>query len=80
MPSSTELMLAAQFDGLAAVLRSLISELDSTNAGMRQKLARSAAADIRERTKDLKSDAARNVMLATAAITCGVPIGSLAGQ
>jgi septal ring factor EnvC (AmiA/AmiB activator) len=80
MSSSTELMLAPQFDGLAAVLRALVSELESANTGVRQKLARAAATDIRARMKDANRDAARDVMLATAAITCGVPIGSLAGN
>jgi hypothetical protein len=80
MPSSTEIMLAPQFDGLAAVLRAILSELDSGNNGLRQELARRAGADIRARTKDFKNDEARQVMLATVAITCGVPIGLLAGQ
>jgi hypothetical protein len=80
MPSSTEVMLAPQFDGLAAVLRALIAELATDNDDLRKKLARAAAADIRAKVPDQKHEAARNVMLAVAAITCGVPIGSLAGQ
>jgi hypothetical protein len=80
MESTEEMMLTPQFDGLAAVIRAIVSELAEDNTGLRQKLARAAAADIRNRTQGLKSDAFRNVMLATAAITCGVPIGSLAGQ
>jgi hypothetical protein len=80
MASSEEMLLAPQFDGLAAVVRAIVSEIAADDTGLRQKLARAAAADIRKRTTDLKSEAARNVMLATAAITCGVPIGLLAGQ
>jgi hypothetical protein len=78
--TSAEQMLAPQFDGLAAVVRAIVAELAADNIGLREKLARRAAADIRARTKDFKNEAACNVMLATAAITCGVPIGLLAGQ
>jgi phospholipase/lecithinase/hemolysin len=80
MPSVEEVTLAPQFDGVAAVVRAIVSELAAADDGLRQKLARAAAADIRARTPDLRNEAARNVMLATAAITCGVPIGLLAGQ
>jgi hypothetical protein len=80
MPSPTEIMLAPQFDGLAAVLRAIVSELETDQSGIRQKLARAAATDIRSRMKDANRDAARDVMLATVAITCGGPIGSLAGN
>jgi hypothetical protein len=77
MPSSTELLLAPQFDGLAAVLRALISELESTNTGTRQKIARAAAYDIQKRMKDSNRDMARDIMLYTIATTCDLPIGSI---
>jgi hypothetical protein len=80
MASAEETMLAPQFDGLAAVVRALISQLADDDAELRKKLARAAASDIREKTKDFENEAARNVMLVTAAHTCGVPAGFLVGQ
>ena len=78
MPTE-ELLLAPQFDGLAAVVRALVSELAERDEGLRRKLALAAAADIRAKTESV-SEAARNIMLVTAARTCGVPFGLVAGQ
>jgi hypothetical protein len=80
MASAEEIMLAPQFDGLAAVVRALISELAANNAELRQRLAREAGSDIREKTKSFENEAARNVMLLTAARICGLPAGFLVGQ
>ena len=73
-------MLTPMFDGLAAVVRALISELADNDPALRERLARAAGADIREKTADHKNEAARNIMLLTAARTCGVSEGVLVGH
>ena len=80
MPMSVpeELFLSPQFDGLAAVVREIVSELAASDAGLRKKLALAAGANIR--ALELKSEAFRGIMLRTAAVACGVPVGLLAGQ
>ena len=80
MGSIEEVALAPQFDGLAAVVRALVSELAANDVELRKRLARSAASDIRDRTANFEDETARNIMLLTAARTCGLPAGFLIGQ
>jgi len=80
MGSIEELVLAPQFDGVAAVVRALISELATNDKELRKRLARAAGSDIRDKTKDSTDEATRNIMLLTAARTCGLPAVFLVGQ
>jgi hypothetical protein len=80
MESKEVLALTLQFDGVAAVVRALVSELATNDAGLRNRLARVAGSDIRERMKDPKQEMARTIMMTVAAQTCGVPAGFLIGQ
>jgi hypothetical protein len=72
--------LSLQFDGVAAVLRALVSELTAKDTELPKRLARAAGSEIRERMKDPKEEAARNVILTVAAHTCGLSAGFLVGQ
>jgi hypothetical protein len=80
MASLEEMALAPQMDGVAAVVRAIVSELATADEGLRRKLALKAGADIRKRMADAKSEASRNIALLIAANTCGVPHGLLTGQ
>jgi hypothetical protein len=80
MESKEVLALTLQFDGVAAVVRALVSEFAAKDAELPKRLARAAGSDIRERMKDPKEEAACKVVLAVAAHTCGLSAGFLAGQ
>ncbi len=82
MPTSEELKLAPQFDGLAACVRVLVAEVakGADEAKLRQRLALAAAADIRSKTSDPQLESLRNLMLVTVARTFGVSFGSIGGQ
>jgi hypothetical protein len=80
--SPGELALATQFDGLAACVRAVVSELikSTQDENLRQRLALAAAADIRSKTSAADLKAAQDLMLATVARTFEIPIGRIAGQ
>jgi hypothetical protein len=71
--------LALQFDGVAAVVRALISELTAKDTELPKRLARAAGSEMRERMKDSQKEA-RDIVLLTVARTCGLPAGFLIGQ
>ena len=85
MTSVEELLLAPQFDGLAASVRALVRQMStgfSAEARLEfvMELARDAAADVRARTADPAMAKAQKVMLATIANTFEVPVGTVLGN